>query len=193
MSAENLMCKDMPRTTGHISPTSLETTQLENVPSVWRCCILTSKRIQCTRDVNIIELYSKAKFPITFTFFKLLGRVGEVRCQLDPSPTRARYFFVVGAFLLTRKVTPQNPLRFYYQKLKDFITKNFWNRFHIKISDLPKLRNQEKGVLAKGFHAESSVTPKETKNIPRILGPAAHLALRAPLPREAYMFAKTPF
>ena len=28
---------------------------------------------------------------------------------------------------------------------------------------------------------------------PRILGPAVHLALRAPQPREAYIFAKSPF
>ena len=53
------------------------------------------------------------------------------------------------------------------------------------------IRNQEKGVLAKGVSAESSVTPKETKKRPQILGPAAHLALRAPRPREAYIIKKT--
>ena len=69
-----------------------------------------------------------------------------------------------------------------------------------------KVRNQEKGVLAKGVSAEPSVTPKERKNTrhaqgkkkyPRILGPAVHLALRAAQPREAHKRgshdAKTPF
>ena len=55
-----------------------------------------------------------------------------------------------------------------------------------------KARNQEKGVLAKGVSAESSVTPKETKKYPRILGPAEHLAFRAPQPRETNTFAKPP-
>ena len=52
-----------------------------------------------------------------------------------------------------------------------------------------QLSSQEpgEGVLAKGVSAYSSVTHKKTKN------PAVHLALRAPQPREAYMFAKKPF
>ena len=58
------------------------------------------------------------------------------------------------------------------------------------------LRNQEKGVSAKGVSVESSVTRKEEKH-PRMLGPAVHLALRAPQPREAYILQnpllKTPF
>ena len=53
-----------------------------------------------------------------------------------------------------------------------------------------EIRNQEKGVLAKGVSAVASVTPKETKSTPNILVPAVHLALGAPQPREAYLFAK---
>ena len=52
---------------------------------------------------------------------------------------------------------------------------------------------KKKGVLAKGVSVESSVTSKETKNTPRRLGPAVRLALRAPQPRKAYIFVKTPF
>ena len=57
------------------------------------------------------------------------------------------------------------------------------------------MSNQEprKGGLAKGVSAESSVTPKQTKENPGILDPAVHLALRAPRLREAYISAKTPF
>ena len=58
--------------------------------------------------------------------------------------------------------------------------------------DYVDVRNQEKGVLAKGVSVESSVTAKETKKHPRILAPAVHLALRASQPREAYIFQKPP-
>ena len=58
---------------------------------------------------------------------------------------------------------------------------------------ITKIRNQEKGVLAKGVSVESSVTPEETNKIPRLLAPAVHVAFRAPQPREAYHLAETPF
>ena len=54
-------------------------------------------------------------------------------------------------------------------------------------------RSQEKGVLAKGVSAESSVTPKETRNTQGYWAQQVHWALGAPHPREAYIFAKTPF
>ena len=57
---------------------------------------------------------------------------------------------------------------------------------------LPIARNEEKGVLAKRVYGESSVMPKETQKKLRILGTAVHLALRAPQPREVYIFAKPP-
>ena len=69
---------------------------------------------------------------------------------MDPSPTRDRYFLVLGAFFLTRKRSTKFTA-FSLPKTQNFITKNFWDRFHVTFSDLPKLRNQEKGVLAKGF------------------------------------------
>ena len=53
------------------------------------------------------------------------------------------------------------------------------------------LRNQEKGVLAKGVSVESVSWPKNKKYL-RILAPAVHLALRAPQPREAYILQKPP-
>ena len=56
-----------------------------------------------------------------------------------------------------------------------------------------KVRNQEKGVLAKAVSAEFRVTPKERKNTRGSLGPAAHLAFTASLPRKACIFAKAPF
>ena len=48
--------------------------------------------------------------------------------------------------------------------------------------------NQEKEILAKRVSAESSVTPKETI---KDIGPAVHLALRAPQPKCA-QFCKNP-
>ena len=55
-----------------------------------------------------------------------------------------------------------------------------------------RLRNQEKEGLAKGVSVSSIVAPN-TRNYPRILDPAVHLALGTPQPREAYILAKTPF
>ena len=63
---------------------------------------------------------------------------------------------------------------------------------HFKETD-EKFRNREKGFLAKGVSAGSSVLPKETKKCIRMLGPAVHVAPGAPQPREAYIPAKTPF
>ena len=55
------------------------------------------------------------------------------------------------------------------------------------------LRSQEKGILAKGVSAESTVTPKQTKHTQGYWAPAAHLALRAPQLKEVHMSATTPF
>ena len=46
----------------------------------------------------------------------------------------------------------------------NYISKLSWNDL-LEDRNLLKFRNQEKGVLAKGVSVESSVTPKETKNI----------------------------
>ena len=124
-----------------------------------------------------MQLNLKTKFPITFTSSpKLLGRVGEVRSPLDPSPTMARYSTAFFNFKNSK---------FHHQERLGPISRD--------VSRSSETQNQEKGVLAKGVSAESNVTPKETKKYPRTLGPAAHLAPRAPLPRAASIVSKTPF
>ena len=52
---------------------------------------------------------------------------------------------------------------------------------------------KKRGVLARGISAESSVTPKETKNTQGHWAQQCIWALRAPHPREVYIFAKTSF
>ena len=44
-----------------------------------------------------------------------------------------------------------------------------------------------------GFLLSRASRPRKQKKTTIILGSAVHLALRAPQPREAYIFAKTPF
>ena len=102
---------------------------------------------------------------------------------IGPLADQGRIFFVLGALLSYQKLYHQKSTAFFISNNQDFITER--DHCHVTLPDLPTLRNQEKGVLAKGVSAESSVTP-------RILGPAAHLALRAPQPREAHILAKTP-
>ena len=52
-------------------------------------------------------------------------------------------------------------------------------------------RNQEKGVLAKGFSAESSVTPKETKNT-RGIGPSSAFGTHSATAKRGVHFRKNP-
>ena len=47
-----------------------------------------------------------------------------------------------------------------------------------------------KGGFRKGGFCRARCHGQGNKNYPRILGPAVHLALRAPQPREAYILAK---
>ena len=46
--------------------------------------------------------------------------------------------------------------------------------------------------FSKGGFCRVRCHSQGNKRYPSILGPTAHLALRAPLPREAYIFAKPP-
>ena len=85
---------------------------------------------------------------------------------MDLSPTRARYFFVLGNCFFTRENLPPKMQSTFTSKTKKLTTKNFWDCFHVTFSDLPELRyTKKKSFLAKGVSAESSVTPKESKNI----------------------------
>ena len=50
-----------------------------------------------------------------------------------------------------------------------------------------------KGGFSKGGFCRVPCHARRNTRNPRLLGPAVHLALRAPQPRETYIFAKTPF
>ena len=50
------------------------------------------------------------------------------------------------------------------------------------------IRSQEKGILAKGIFAQSSVTPE--KQLPKDMAPAVRLALREPQPTKAHILQK---
>ena len=54
------------------------------------------------------------------------------------------------------------------------------------------LKAKKRGVLAKGVSGEPSVTPRRRKKYQGYWGPALHLAVRAPQPREARVLAETP-
>ena len=51
----------------------------------------------------------------------------------------------------------------------------------------------KKGVLAPVFFAESSVTHRKTKKIPRDVDTAVHVALREPHPKKAHSLANKTF
>ena len=72
------------------------------------------------------------------------------------------------------------------------ITKNFWDHFHWTFCDLPKLRNQEKGGLAKGVSAEPSVTPKHAKII-KDIGPSSSFGTQSTTAKRGVHFCKNPF
>ena len=55
-----------------------------------------------------------------------------------------------------------------------------------------KSQEPRNGGFSKGGFCRIHCHPQENKNYPRKLGPAVHLALRAPQPREANIFVKTP-
>ena len=64
--------------------------------------------------------------------------------------------------------------------------------FHTCTSPWAIVRNQEKGGFSKGGLCRVQCHAQGNKGYPRMLGPAVHVALRAPQPREACVFAKTP-
>ena len=55
-----------------------------------------------------------------------------------------------------------------------------------------RFRNQDKGVLANGGFFGVQCRSQGNKKYPRTLGPAVHLALRAPQPTEAYILQNPP-
>ena len=95
-----------------------------------------------------------------------------------------RHICAIPHLAIYRAIIAPHPIK---RSTKEFVI------LSLQASRDMKTRNQEKGVLAKGGSAELNVMPNETKNYPTMLGPAVHWALRAPQPREAYIFAQTVF
>ena len=61
-----------------------------------------------------------------------------------------------------------------------------------KQSPKTQMRNRKKGGFSKGGFCRVQCHAQGNKKYPGALGPAVHLPLRAPQPREAYIFAKPP-
>ena len=70
-------------------------------------------------------------------------------------------------------------------KTVDFANQRFRNTRILHVT-------KKRGFEQRGF-LQSRVSRPGGQKIPRILGPAARLSLRAPQPREAYILAKTHF
>ena len=62
-----------------------------------------------------------------------------------------------------------------------------------KSSYLQEIQEPRKGGFSKGGFCRVERHAQGNKTYPKILGSAVYLALRAPQPREAYIFAKAPF
>ena len=95
-------------------------------------------KIKCTRDVNVITLNLKTTFPITCASFFQVARKGwggsvPIGYLADQGPIVLR----PGGLPFSLENLP---------KTQNFITNNFWDRFHVRFSDLLRLRNQEMGV-----------------------------------------------
>ena len=104
---------------------------------------------------------------------------------------QGQIFLSPGGFLSYKKSTTKSTACF-TSKLSKVHHRELLGPLSRNLSDLPKLRNQEKGVLAKGVSAEFTFTPKETEKYLRILGPAARLALRVHSQERRVFLQKPP-
>ena len=129
-----------------------------------------------------MKLNSKTKLQLRLHLFPSckegLGRFGAHWIPRRPG----RILLRLGGLSF---LPPKIDCIFHFQKTQNFITKNFWDRFHVTFSDLLKFKEPRKGVLAKGFLQGPVSRPRKQKNTEGHW--AAHLALRAPLPREAFL------
>ena len=94
-------------------------------------------------------------------------------------------------FFLTRKFTAKIHCIFHFYKLKMFITNNVWDLFHVTFSDLPKLRSQEKGVLAKGGFCKVQCYAQKNGNT-KDIGPSSSFGTQSTTAKRGMHFYQNP-